>query len=913
MSNFDENINFKQGSDTGQANAASTQPIAVAEPVWPDVANRPLENLRVRTETLRRNLQNVLYYLDYNHLVLRSDALFTLTEPTAGNFELAMSGDDLWVYPALTPGRQSGGRLRGGRVYVNGLPYSGVALVNDLTLTATSQFTGQRGYFDGDSFNVSTVLTLGANRLEVDLIADGALVTGVVQFTVTQNPATKVTIRYGTSGGATSLSALMTAINGDLTSQGGLYGVANIFRATSTAASPGSVSPTPFTGGKVQGGYDAEAHQVTTSQLAAFFAATESGVQVNRLKEGEGLAVGYPIGPVETGVAVPKGGRRQSIWDLPTSRAGALTTNITPVSGWSIFSTGREPEKIPGAVPIGKMINGQFVFTDGTRLAVGQSLKLGESTTTLANLASQVFSSSGASLVGYDGSGAWNNDAAASSNPNLAPGTLDASLDALVADLAREAVSQSGGRRVGLEPIAGSATTGNVALSLVAGSLRESIDAAMNTVGSSTTAGGVNARVSEFGHSLHGLKPIEKDLAETTPENISAGGGVVLRALTDHGSSVFTDARPYATSVETLEKIAFNLGAGSILLADSTVTGVTGGNTLVLSGFLANAVNVKAILNAALENAPGGTPLYFIKARLTGCNISALNGWYWLENIDTVAGGMTLVTLANTVPNFAGVTTGTLSIYQGPIMGNQGYGQKLVGFHANDVTSPMIELATVQGSAGALMRFWNQDNMPNPGAIFYGNAAIWRPAATTPRSTNNIPGTADKALLDGVETGVVVDATTNHHHGANYSRTNYVNTVAIAVSSLGTVGAGLGTSVTLLGVVPAGYRRLGVFVTVQISYDYTTTLGQNVQPVFYLGTPVPAAGDLEHSETHLNMAAAAPGKIAFQFSGFVAVEQSGSYDQVLIVRQDGPQQNGTSNWGASTITITEVAQVLYHT
>lgn len=103
MANFDENVNLKQGSDTGQADAASIQPIGPAEVVWGGTDNRPLENLRARTEILRRYMQNVLYYLDYDRcLIIRSNAAFTLTEPTPGNFELSMVGDDLWIYLSLT-------------------------------------------------------------------------------------------------------------------------------------------------------------------------------------------------------------------------------------------------------------------------------------------------------------------------------------------------------------------------------------------------------------------------------------------------------------------------------------------------------------------------------------------------------------------------------------------------------------------------------------------------------------------------------------------------------------------------------------------------------------------------------------------------------------------------------------------
>lgn len=818
MANFDENVNLKQGSDTGQADAASIQPIGPAEVVWGGTDNRPLENLRARTEILRRYMQNVLYYLDYDRcLIIRSNAAFTLTEPTPGNFELSMVGDDLWIYPSLTPGPNSGGRVRGGRVFVGGLPYSGTPLVNDLILTASAQYTGQRGYFDADDFATANSLTLGANRIQVDLIADPALATNVFQFFVTETPKTKWTIRYGTNGGTTTLAALIAAINADLTSQG-TYGIANFLRATTTAAAPAAVFPAPFTGGVVQGAYDAETHQVTAAQMAAFFAATEGGVQVNRLRAGEGLAIGYPKGPVESGVPTPRGGRRQSIWDLPTDRIGGNTSNITPLVGWSLFSTGREPEKIPGSVPIGKMINNEFVFIDGTRIAVGETIRLSESRVMKAALASTVFGSSGAALVGYDGSGLWNSDAALSANPSLPAGTVEAALDAVVAQLAASASTNSGARRIGVESIAGSASVGNGSLSLSAGSIREVFQQMLNISGTSTVPGGLNSRVSEYGHSLHGINPVQKDLGEVAPENISGGGATFARALMAGGTSSLASNRPLTTAFENLEPLSFDYGPGIVLTTNLTITGV-GGDTsgVVLSSFLANAVGVQAVLIAACNSAPDGTDLYFLKVRISGATPASFNGWYYLRSVDTVGGGFRLRTLSGGTPNFTGISAGTLTVYQGPQLGNQRLGQKLVAFHLGDTETALAEIATVDDGY-AWLRVWDQDQTPNPSALYYSDRTVWRPSAPTPRDTTNILGAVDKALLDGAETGIVVDATTNHHHGGAYTRTHLFTQEVQLVdrSDLHTVGIGtslfLPTPVSVDGVVaaiPAGYSIVG--------------------------------------------------------------------------------------------------------
>lgn len=840
MANFDENVNFKQGSDTGQADAASIQPIGPAEVVWSGTDNRPLENLRARTEILRRYMQNVLYYLDYDRcLIIRSNAAFTLTEPTPGNFELSMVGDDLWIYPSLTPGLNSGGRVRGGRVFVGGLPYSGTPLVNDLILTASAQYTGQRGYFDADDFATANSLTLGANRIQVDLIADPALALNVVQFFVTEQPKTKITIRYGTNGGTTSLAVLIAAINADLTSQG-TYGVANFLRASTTAAAPAAVFPTPFTGGVVQGAYDAEAHQVTAAQMAAFFAATEGGVHVNRLRAGEGLAIGYPKGPVESGVPTPRGGRRQSIWDLPTDRIGGNTSNITPTVGWSLFSTGREPEKIPGSVPIGKMINNEFVFIDGTRIAVGETIRLGESRVMKAALASTVFGSSGAALVGYDGSGLWNSDAALSPNPSIPAGTVEASLDAVVAHLAPSAAGNSGARRVGVESVAGNATTGNRALARPAGSLRQALDAALNTAPTTTTGGGINFRVNEDGHELKGQNPINKDFT-----TLSSGARRFSAYLHSTGD-VFTD-RSGKIDWADVQFAPFWFGAGSGLNAtEPVVAGSTSASLRLSAGdIVARFPSIWPWLPAFISFNIGDPfdgaliPLIFVKVDGLVSPTGNENTIYIFERFTSDAGGtlgeFLLRKLDNSSADFSAVTSyagATVSFLTGQYTGNTNsltkfgfhqppsqYAGMVIGSAANDM--PWLEVLT-NGPPGFTPSFGQQ---VTKGTIFCGNRARWRVGAADERNTDNILVSGDKQLLDGVETGVPADATAGHHHGGTYTRTHLFTEEITLVERLDLDTVGLGTSFYLprpvfvnpvVAAIPAGYTVVGWLCRIRI-------------------------------------------------------------------------------------------------
>jgi hypothetical protein len=520
---YDEQVDFTTtGVSTNQKNAASIQPIVGGENLWENVLNRTPENLRVRSEALRTAVEDLKYYADYDRALIlsASSTTFQCTSETGG-YVLAMSGGPLWIYPALTPGQNSGGRVRGARMFVqNGswLPYAGTLGTNDLTFIATGQYTGMRGYAESDDMSSLGSFTVGGNRLMISLVANPAAVGGPssISATVTGSPETLITITYGTLTTATTITQIAAWIVADLNSQGA-YGLAHMIRAVTTSA--GTSAPPAITNGVFQGGYDAEAHQITN--FGSFFDVPVAGVYVNRLQEGEGLAMAFVPGPVEAATGA-RGGRRQALLDLPTDRIGGSTDNT--LSNAILFNTGREPEKIPGSIPIGKLIGGKFVFIDGT--AVGTApISLGESGVTLGRLAStSTTAPTGASIVGYGGSGTWNPDA--TTNPALASGSIEAALDEIVTRLGAYAATDSGARRIGMEGVYGSASAGNTALDLVSGitSLRNAITQILNAVGSASAPGGVNARVSEYGHRLQGFKPLEKVFSETSPVDTTGGG-----------------------------------------------------------------------------------------------------------------------------------------------------------------------------------------------------------------------------------------------------------------------------------------------------------------------------------------------------------------------------------------------------
>lgn len=776
---YDEQLSFKQNSDSGEDDDASIQP-HTGEPATPDASNRPLQHLRRRTERVRAIVESLLYFADYDRAtVLRSNARFALAVDS-DNYTLSMvSGteDDIWSYPALTPGRLSGGRAKGGKVYVGDLPYSGELLTNDLAFTAHSDYTGQRGYADGSTFDGgggNPAITLGANGIRLTLAANPAAAGGTIVATITGSPKRRITITYGTLTTSTTIDQIIAFVNNPASMfTGQTYGPAAFFRASRDPATPGTAAPTAFTDAGVRGAYDSEAHQVTAAQLAAFFAISD-----NRLKEGEAIALSYPQGPVESGGPVPRGGKRQSLWDLPTDRVGTKEQNTSPSSGYLLFNTGREPEKIPGSVPIGKLIGGEFVFVDGTRVSTSTAVRLGESRTVWDALAAMT-SPTGASLLGYGGGPAYNGDASGSTSPQLGAGTLEATLDQLLADIANESASQSGARRLGCEGLTSTASTGNTrALSVIAGSLRELLEEILGV----TNPNGVTFRMHESGHAMRGADPLRKRF-------FSAGqptsGAEFLRAELHYPANLLATSPTGVneTAYQSLQALFYDAGVDDNLIAE--VGAFASATTLTLTSMsLTRFTNVFARL-PLVQDAFTTNPVPVVWVELFGLTgaASAPDGYYYITARNTGTGVITLKKANGDDPNFTGmVGSATVTFHTSIRDANDRrftrkfwhhFGAPEASFTStgnpaeivavNSIDTKLKAVYTPSGNAGALQRVeWAN-------RVVYASTRRTAGGSTT-RATENTLITPDKQCLDGQETGHAVSAILSHHHAGDYTR-----------------------------------------------------------------------------------------------------------------------------------------------
>jgi hypothetical protein len=680
---YDEQTDFTTDTDDNQNQSSAIQPVVGDEKLWENVLNRSPENLRKRTEVLRQAVDDLRYYADYDRgllLTASTGQTFQVASPISGAYTLQMTDllGSLWIYPAATPGRHSGGRNLGAVMFTaHGsawLPYAGTATVNDLTFVATSASTGMRGFADTDSLATGG-FSVGANRLHITLSPDPTIAGGIgsISSSVVGTPVTKITIKYG-SGTLTSIKNIIDYVAANTTLSRMVRGRSTLSDTAAALAAPPAITNAVF-----QGGYDAEAHQVRASDLATFFLSSD-----NYLQEGESLALAFAPGPVER-VTGNHGGRRQSLFDAPTSQTGGSTSYVNSPN---LFNTGRSPELIPGSIPIGKVVDGLFVFIDGTTVgtspvALGETpgtiARSGASTTALNNFISALAhqpATDGASLVGFTGGGNWHADSNGSSSGNtITQATLHAAILQVLSQLAAYADSDSGARRIGAEAIDANPSDGNEGLALASGSVRQQLTQLLKTQGSSITPGGVNSRVSEYGHRLHGKGPMEKVFSETGPEDLSGGGAQILRVVLNapaSGSNVLGQIEdpavvylqpywyPVASSDDNLDVVEL------IEAVDSThvrLTAMSAGRGAVL---LENVLFSDVIYD------------YFCIVSLQGVTAGSGgsgSGYYFASTFTPSNGRLRLRNLNGSNPNFTGAVfnsggSSTVTFYRTSIVGN---------------------------------------------------------------------------------------------------------------------------------------------------------------------------------------------------------------------------------------------------
>lgn len=882
--NFDEKVRFVDGvSLFDENNAASIQPLTNDERVVSDVLSRPDEHLRSRTEVLRQAIEDLKYRSDYGVFLAQSTGRFRLNAVSSNTWTIEIDSGEvtpgLIILPALIPGAVSGGRadatigLSGARIIDPATPnkyYLGVLGTNDLWIFASTTHTGQRAYADGTDMNDPDVKSIGANNISVLLRPDANLSAHVVEIdTVTGNPTRHISVRYGDG---TTIGELITAINNDRTGvaptggpsqDGQSWGIADMIRVATTASTSNVLTGANLidTGAvplQMQGAADAEDYVIES--FVTFFSTAE-----NRLRDGESIAIAFTPGSVEA--APGYGGRRQSIVDRPSNRAGALATYTTSDS--LLFNTGRFPERIPGAIPIGKCFENQFVFIDGTVLSCpawsgstthGPWVRLGQNAPFILALAA----STGAAMIGTAATSNWNSTASLTAelvaDRHVPAGTVQSSLEAIVTQLGKissgSSPPDSGSRRIGVETIPATSTSPNGGLQPTEGSLFEVLSEYLNEA-----TYGLNARVSQWGHKLRGRVGISKDFPTEAP----LGGA-------DHTVGIFDTMGDISTNAITTENrgvglyypIEWNASTGTDqILIQEPVDRVGAKNWwLHLSGTAAAArlPYLGSRVPIGVTTTPTGgtsTPVPNIVVTLSGFVPGAgktdTNGQYYLVGYDT---GTVIVNLSrmdglgftdpsettpSVHPDFStgDFTNAKLTFNSTLLIGSDRAGQKIRSFHAGyapfmnvafqDPDTALVEATVVTGTPNPEKRL-----RISPTLFRYANHAgsrseltslglrFWDASNVLQRDSANILQALDKDALDGNEDGEMVDATVkkSHHHALTYSPRYHQHVIGSDSAEMAAYdpndGTSLGTSPTVAAIyaVPntiAGFQHRAVY------------------------------------------------------------------------------------------------------
>jgi hypothetical protein len=407
-----QEINYTNGSDTGERDAASVAPINPGEKVKAAIFDRPIDNLRNRSEVLRDEVidQKYLQDTDIMWLIADGDAVtglnpgmdlpMILWDPVTGTFMIGpFPGVSMVLQPIKTPGQDT--VTSGGEDVV-------YTFVTD-TITITSFL---RNY-------------AGGNRREVRWVWDAGI-TGTALAFLSGSPNHILTIHVASDG-----TTQVTDVDNALLALGASLGAAGFAHGVTGGGDLIAAVPADHLFAKI---HEREMHRIPQSQFAAFFA-------THSLVDGDTLAIAYDV-MAETAPGI--GGRRQA---CPTNG------NITLTAG-SLFITTQEPEKIPIGIPICKRIGNDLIFIDGT-VCYGNApggpypLYTGEHGYTVNRILTA------ASWVEATITSQWYGPLPLSGGPLW---TIDSALNNIIGDLATVG-APSGAQRVGMAPTAAAATS----------------------------------------------------------------------------------------------------------------------------------------------------------------------------------------------------------------------------------------------------------------------------------------------------------------------------------------------------------------------------------------------------------------------------------------------------------------------
>lgn len=306
--------------DTGEKDAASIRPVLNGEPAIAATFQRPMENLRHRTEVLRQEVEDLKFLADADRaFVLQGGGEVTWGgSTTAGGTGVFTIGAPLVLKPFMAPAVSTPARAT-----IRGMEF----------VTATTGSVVPRAYS-------------GANKISVQLTgADGA----TLGLTVSGAPADNVVITINTNAlNGTTPEDLYNFLSGNATFAGmGLTMTTPSGAMATQVICPDGVFVDSDTQ-TLSGALDAERHIIDDTRLLQFF-----NDPANKMQDDDVLVVAYEDGLVGPAFS----GRRQSIASAPENNAN--------VSG-SLFLLRLHPDRAPYALPLATVVNGALRFVDGS-------------------------------------------------------------------------------------------------------------------------------------------------------------------------------------------------------------------------------------------------------------------------------------------------------------------------------------------------------------------------------------------------------------------------------------------------------------------------------------------------------------------------------------------------------------------
>ena len=357
-------IDFESGSlttgDSGErTDSDATKPIAAGEGVKSAVFDRPLENLRARTEELRKKVEELLYRADADKWIITGgDAMGQVTLSGAVPFpEVTWSAsagaflitEDIVVQPFMAPNTD----LFASQDYV----FGGAATFT-FSLTAHTA-TPAIGPLRQDYQLANSARIIWEEALP------GAISGGYCEAALEGSPEhiLRITIR---NDGLTQASNVVTALNlilaPTVTTSPFSYVLAGI---GSTYVLLSDI--TGSTDVTLTSSYSRELHLIARTDVPTFFGS-------NPLAD-DGDGVGIWFEELVDSVATGRGGRRQATPLTYDDVLHSQPNTTVPVSKLFLFSA--TPEQIPGAIPLCRRIGTSLVFIDGTVVADGETATFG--------------------------------------------------------------------------------------------------------------------------------------------------------------------------------------------------------------------------------------------------------------------------------------------------------------------------------------------------------------------------------------------------------------------------------------------------------------------------------------------------------------------------------------------------------